>query len=388
MFDVIVIGGGIIGCAAAYYLKIMDPSIKIAILERDPSYTYASTTLSFGVIRTQFSLKESIMMSQFTLEVLDRFEEEMAWNRDGTGVIFRKNGYLFLYSEQDEPMAAEALKLQLELGCCVEWWTQEEIQRHYPLMVATGLTDLTGGIFSVDDGYLDPYIFLMAYRNKAISLGVRFIKDEMSVLLQGSNRVRGVRLTSGSQLEAPVVLNATGAWATRVAITAGLKLPIDSFMLQAFAFKPAVNPKKLPFVVVPSGVYFRPEIGSQILVGLRRLEDKDNFNFRWERKRFIEFIWPELAKAIPAFDTGRLLRGWAGLISQTRLDANPILGEWPDLPGFYLTNGCSGHGLMHAPAIGRAIAEMILDREPSLDLSILGPERILANRPLKETCLF
>jgi glycine/D-amino acid oxidase-like deaminating enzyme len=116
-------------------------------------------------------------------------------------------------------------------------------------------------------------------------------------------------------------------------------------------------------------------------------QDPVGFDFSWDEKRFMEILWPELAEFVPAFDTLKLVRGWAGLYAVNTLDGNAILGEWPDLKGFYLANGFSGHGLMQAPAVGRYISEMILALPPILDLSNFRAERILADRPLSESGL-
>jgi glycine/D-amino acid oxidase-like deaminating enzyme len=116
-------------------------------------------------------------------------------------------------------------------------------------------------------------------------------------------------------------------------------------------------------------------------------EDPVGFDFSWDDKRFLEILWPELAKFVPAFDTLRLVRGWAGLYAVNSLDGNAILGEWPELKGFYLANGFSGHGLQQAPAVGRYLSELITGRSLSLDLSPFSPQRVLENKPLSETRL-
>ncbi|MBW1724151.1 MAG: FAD-binding oxidoreductase [Deltaproteobacteria bacterium] len=113
-------------------------------------------------------------------------------------------------------------------------------------------------------------------------------------------------------------------------------------------------------------------------------EDPVGFDFSWDDKRFMEILWPELAEFVPAFDTLKLLRGWAGLYAVNTLDGNAILGEWPELKGFFLVNGFSGHGLQQAPAAGRYVSERILNVVPKLDLSNFRPERILENKPLSE----
>jgi glycine/D-amino acid oxidase-like deaminating enzyme len=140
----------------------------------------------------------------------------------------------------------------------------------------------------------------------------------------------------------------------------------------------------LPLTILPSGLYFRTETGNQILLGKSLDEDPVGFDFSWDDKRFTEVLWPELAEFVPAFDTLKLVRGWAGLYAVNTLDGNAILGEWPDLKGFFLANGFSGHGLQQGPAVGRYLSELISGMPPSLDLSVFSPERILDNKPLSE----
>jgi glycine/D-amino acid oxidase-like deaminating enzyme len=157
---------------------------------------------------------------------------------------------------------------------------------------------------------------------------------------------------------------------------------------QVFALEPAVKPENpLPLTVLPSGLYFRTETGGMILLGKSMAEDPVGFDFTWDEKRFMDILWPELAGFVPAFDRLKLVRGWAGLYAVNTLDSNAILGEWPELKGFYLANGFSGHGLQQAPAVGRYLSELILDLPPKLDLSIFGAERILENKPLSESGL-
>jgi glycine/D-amino acid oxidase-like deaminating enzyme len=164
-----------------------------------------------------------------------------------------------------------------------------------------------------------------------------------------------------------------------------VKLPVEPVKRQVFALDPAVKPEgPLPLTILPSGLYFRTETGGQILLGKSMKDDPVGFDFNWDEKRFTEKLWPELAEFVPAFDTLKLTRGWAGLYAVNTLDGNAILGEWPDLEGFFLANGFSGHGLQQAPAVGRYLSELIVGIRPTLDLSIFRPERILENKPLGE----
>jgi glycine/D-amino acid oxidase-like deaminating enzyme len=225
----------------------------------------------------------------------------------------------------------------------------------------------------------------MAYRAKAKSLGTEFLKDEVVEITTVENTVTGVKLASGEILTAKTIVNCAGAWATKVAKTANVNLPVAPTKRQVFALDTAVKPEgPLPLTILPSGLYFRTETGNLILLGKSMDEDPIGFDFTWDNKRFMEILWPELAEFVPSFDTLKLMRGWAGLYAVNTMDENAILGEWPELKGLFLANGFSGHGLQQAPAVGRYLSELILGRTPTLDLSIFQPERILENRPLHE----
>jgi FAD-dependent oxidoreductase domain-containing protein 1 len=381
-WDVVIVGGGIMGSATAYYLVKNDQRLKVAVVERDPSYERASTTLSMANIRIQFSLKENIQISQYAFEALDRFEEEMTVDDDKPYIAFHREGNLFLVDRDGRGTAERGLELQQSLGCPVEWWAPREIKAHYPLYDAS---TYDGGTFGPRDGHLDAYAVLMGYKAKARSLGAQFIKGEATGVLVKGKEVVGVRLASGEELSSKVVVNCAGPWASEVARTAGIEIPVIPVKRQVFALDTKVKPEgPLPLTILPSGLYFRTETGNLILLGKSLDDDPVGFSFTWDDKRFMELLWPELAEFVPAFDTLKIVRGWAGLYAVNTLDSNAILGEWPELKGFYLANGFSGHGLQQGPAVGRYIAELITGAKPELDLSIFSPRRILENKPLSE----
>ena len=385
MYDVIIVGGSIMGSATAYYLMKTDSALKVAVVERDPSYSRASTTLSMSNIRIQFSLKENIEISKFTFDVLQRFEEDMAVEGRKFKIYFHREGNLFLVDRENQNTAKQALDLQKELGCRVEWWSPKKIKETFPLYEPG---KMLGGTYSSDDGHIDAYAMLMGYRTKARSLGTENINNEVVEIMSTAGRATGVRLASNEHINAKYVINCAGAWAAQVAETAGVKLPVVPVKRQVFTLDTAVKPQgSLPLTVLPSGLYFRTETGGIILLGKSMAEDPVGIQFSWDDKRFMEILWPELAEFVPAFDRLKLIRGWAGLYAVNTLDGNAILGEWPEMKGFYLANGFSGHGLQQAPAVGRYLSELILERPPALDLSIFHPDRILENTPLSEVGL-
>lgn len=381
-YDVVIVGGGIMGCSTAYHLMRREEGLKVVVVERDPTYARASSTLSVANVRVQFSLKENVQISSHALEILERFEHEMAVGEDRPYIGFRREGNLFMVKEAGRAAAESALTLQKGLGCHVEWWSPERIRERFPLYDASGYS---GGTFGARDGHLDAYALLMGYKAKARSLGAAFIKDEVLEVLREGRRAGGVTLGSGARLTSKIVVNCAGPWAAQVARTAGVVIPVEPVKRQIYALETAVRPEgPLPLTVLPSGLYFRTETGGLILLGKSLADDPVGFDFTWDEKRFTENLWPELAEFVPAFDTLKVKRGWAGLYAVNTLDSNAILGEWPELRGFFLANGFSGHGLQQGPAVGRYLSELILGLKPALDLSIFTPQRVLENRPLSE----
>jgi FAD-dependent oxidoreductase domain-containing protein 1 len=381
-YDVVITGGGIMGSATAYYLTQMAPGLKVVVVERDPTYARASTTLSMSNVRIQFSLKENIQISQYAFEVLERFEEEMAVEDRKPKIYFHREGNLFLVGEQNLEAARRAFDLQRSLGCRVEWWSPSEIKARYPLYETA---NLVGGTFGPGDGHFDAYAALMAYKAKARSQGAEYRAGEVVQIRVAGRRATGVDLDSGAKLSAGKVINCGGAWAAELAETAGVKLPVIPVKRQVFALDTAVKPEgPLPLTVLLSGLYFRSETGGLILLGKSMEEDPVGFSFSWDQQRFMEILWPELAEFVPAWDRLKLVRGWAGLYDVNTLDQNAIIGEWPEIKGLYLATGFSGHGLQQGPAVGRYISELILATPASLDLSVFSPKRILENRPLSE----
>jgi glycine/D-amino acid oxidase-like deaminating enzyme len=382
VYDVIIVGGGIMGSASAYYLTFLDPRLRVVVVEKDPTYQFASTTLSMSNARIQFSLDHNIRISQYTFEVLADFADTMTVGDHRPHIAWRQEGNLFLYDTAGRAGAERSLALQRRLGCQVEWWNPDRIRETYPLY---NLEGLVGGVFGPQDGHFDAYAVLMAYRAKARAQGAHYLSAEATRIMTDATRVTGVELRSGERLQAGWVINCAGAWCAKIAATAGVSLPVQPVKRQVFVLDTQVKPQgPLPLTVLPSGLYFRTETGGTILLGKSMAEDPVGFDFTWDDQRFNEILWPELAEFVPAFDTLKLMRGWAGLYAVNTLDSNAILGEWPELSGFMLANGFSGHGLQQAPAVGRYMAELILGRAPALDLSAFSPRRILENRPLCE----
>lgn len=383
-YDVVIVGGGVMGCATAYYLLKFDPKLKVAIIEKDPSYEFASTPLSDGNMRIQFNIKENIQISQYGLEVMERFAEEFEVDGVRPDAAFRQQGNLFVLDEHSKDESHEGYLLQKSLGCEVEWLTPEEVGKYYPLY---NLKDCVAGTFGPKDGTMSPMGVLNGYKKKVIQLGAVYIHAEVTQVLKEGDQVTGVKLSNGEVLGSNIVMNAAGAWAKAVGESVGVHIPVEPTKRQVTIVETNVHPEKvLPALFLPSGLYVIHEGEGIFMIGKCFPDDYvGTDDFVWERSMFEERMWPELVEYLPAFDRLKILRGWAGLYEVNSLDSNALLGELPDLKGFYLANGFSGHGFQQCHAVGRYIAELMLNKASTLDLSIFSPNRILENAPVFES---
>jgi len=381
-YDVIIVGGGIMGSSTAYNLMAADPSLKVIVIERDFGFEKSSTTLSMVNARIQFSLKENVLISQYAFDVLENFEEKMAVSGKNPAIFYRREGNLFLYDEKSLTAAKRAFQMQKELGCAIEWWSPEKIKDEFPIY--ENFDDIVGASFGPEDGHFDAHSVLMGYKAKAKSMGVKFVQDDVVELITSAGAISSVKTDSNKIYSSSNVVNCTGAWANLILKTVGIKLPMEPVKRQVFAVKHEVKlDYPLPLTILPSGFYFRTETGGLLLLGKSMNEDPAGFDFTWDDERF-EHLWGELYEFAPVFESLKLLKGWAGLYAVNIMDANAILGEWPEIKGLYLANGFSGHGLQQGPAVGRYMTELIIGKSPTLDLSVFSPLRIFKKIPIKE----
>ena len=381
-YDVIFAGGGVMGCAIAYHLLKADPTLSVAIVEKDPSYAQSSTVLSDGNMRVQFNVKENVLMSLYGLAMVERMGDELAVGDDRPDPLFRREGNLFLADAAGLAAAQEGVALQQSLGAAVEWLAPEAVLRRYPFINPEGLA---GGAWGANDGTMDPTAVLMAYKHKSIALGAEYVVGEVAGATRSGGRASGVTLRSGQTLAARYVVNSAGAWGVDLARSVGVALPIAPTMRHVFHLEgPVSSDTVLPLIVFPSGLYLHHEHGNHFICGKSLTVDPVSFDFTFKRSLFVDHVWEDLAACIPDFERVKVVGGWAGLYAVNTFDGNAILGEWPELPGFIIVGGFSGHGFQQCHAVGAYLADVILGREPALDLGVFSPRRILENQPIFE----
>ena len=385
-YDVAIVGGGAIGSAIAYFLKA-DPMFdgSVAVIERDPTYAQASSALSASSIRQQFSTPENIRMSRFGIGFLREIDRHLGLG-DGTPVDIglHEGGYLYLATAMFEEALRANHAIQVAEGADVVLLRPDEIESRFPWMsiedVALGSLGLSG------EGWFDGYGLMQAFRRKARALGAEFLAAEVDGLEVDGDRVTRLRLRDGQTAEAGHVVNAAGPWSGAVAAMAGVELPVEARRRCVFGFHAQATVPDCPLVIDTSGIWFRPEgEGFITAISPRPEEDLDGLPLTVDQRLFDDRIWPALATRVPAFDSIKVRNAWAGYYEYSTFDRNAIIGPHPELANLLFATGFSGHGIQHAPAVGRAIAELIVaGRYTTLDLGIFGYQRLREGRRVIE----
>ncbi|TPL96438.1 FAD-binding oxidoreductase [Mesorhizobium sp. B2-3-11] len=382
-YDIVIIGGAIVGSSVAYYLREEGFSGSIALIERDPQFAHAATTLSMASIRQQFSIPENIRLSQFTLKLFRRLKEEFGAEAD---IGFREGGYLILAGEAGLPILKANHAAQVAEGADILLENADQLTRRFPWLSAEGIT--AGAYGRSGEGWFDAHAMLMLFRKALREKKIDFISASVSGIERQGDRITGVSLDNGDRLEAGTVINAAGPNAGKVAALAGLALPVEPRKRNVFVFEAREKYADMPLLVDPSGIYVRPE-GSVYLTGGAEPEEGDgpadagDFEVDWPL--FEEVIWPVLATRIPAFEAIKPTRAWAGHYDYNTLDQNAVIGPHPEVANFLFANGFSGHGLQQAPAVGKALAELIVHGGyRTIDCSAFGYSRVAEGRAFRE----
>ena len=383
-FDVAIVGGAAIGAAVAYFLTAVERfGGSVVVIERDSTFRTASTALSAAGIRQQFSTPENIRLSRFGLEFLRSLAARHGPDADPA---LHENGYLILATEAGRAALEENHRVQRAEDAPVILLDYAGLSERFPWLSTEAIA--AGGFGTSGEGWFDAHTLLRTFRAAAREFGATLIAGEVVGIDTANRRIEAVRLADGSRIRCGVLINAAGPAAGRLAALAGRRLPVEPRKRTVFVVDCPDAPRDLPLVADPSGTWVRPE-GNGFITGWSPPEEQDGpadpDDFEPDHAIFEETLWPALAARIPAFERLKVTGAWAGHYDYNSLDQNAVIGPDPDLPNFLYANGFSGHGLQHAPGVGRAVAELIAQGGyRTLDLSVFGYERIAAGRPFFE----
>ena len=380
--EVVIIGGGIVGASIAYHLAEAGCA-GVLVLEREPHLGRGSTGKSMGGVRAQFSTEINIRQSLYALDFFARFEEAT-----GCPGGYRPQGYLFV-ATSEKHMAYLRTNYQLQVACgleSVELLSPAEVLHYMPHLRSD---DILGGSFNPIDGFVDPHSVMSGFMQRATEKGVRLRKGrEVTAIIQDAQGIAGIE-SAGDRVATRTVVNAAGPWAAQVAALAGVQLPVEPLRRMLVPTEPfPLIAHEAPMTIdMATGFHFRPE-GLGVLLAWNDPEETPGFKTLFD-PAFVEKILLRAVDRVPCFEALEVnpKRAWAGLYEMTP-DHYPILGPVPEVSGLYLANGFSGHGVMHSPATGKVLADLILrGRTDLIDATALNLARFAEGRLIHETAV-
>jgi len=379
--DVVIIGGGIVGSSVAYHL-VAAGCKSVLVIERETAQGKGSTGKSMGGVRAQFSTPVNIQMSLYSIPFYASFEDRLGHPCD-----YRPQGYLFCATNEKHMAYLRAnYEKQVAMGLKnVRIVAGDEIRSMFPQLRGD---DIVGGSFCSTDGFVDPYSVMIGFMTWAADHGATLWKN---ATVSGISRSKGSFqvLTSRDTVSTRTVVNCCGAWAAGIARMVGIELPVEPLRRMLVPTEPFDEfPHTAPMIIdMSTGFHFRPE-SRGFLLAWNDPEEMPGYKMDFEPS-FIEKILTRAADRVPAFENVAVnpKRAWAGLYEMTP-DHHPILGESPDVPGYFFANGFSGHGVMHSPATGKILSDLILTGKTELiDASLLNFARFAEGRTIHETAV-
>jgi sarcosine oxidase subunit beta len=383
--DVVIIGGGIVGSSIAYHL-VAAGCKNALVIERETAQGKGSTGKSMGGVRAQFSTPVNIQMSLYSIPFYASFEERL-----GLPCDYRPQGYLFCATDENHLAYLRAnYKKQVAMGLKnVQVIAGDEIRNMFPQLRSD---DIVGGSFCSTDGFVDPYSAMIGFMTWASDHGATLWKNTTVTGIARNTNSNGGNFevtTSRGTVSTRTVVNCAGAWAASIAKMVGIDLPVEPLRRMLVPTEPFDQfPHTAPMIIdMSTGFHFRPE-GRGFLLAWNDPEETPGYKMDFD-PAFIEKILTRAADRVPAFENVAVnpKRAWAGLYEMTP-DHHPILGESPDVPGFFFANGFSGHGVMHSPATGKVLSDLILTGKTDLiDVSLLDFSRFAEGRMIHETAV-
>ena len=389
-YDVVIIGGAIMGSSVAWFLS-QNPDFNgsILVVEKDQNYEFCSTAHTTSCMRQQFSTKLNVQISQFAADFVLNLQEYMVDKIKIPKLKINSFGYMYL---ADDVSFAETLKdnqkIQIEAGAATELLSPTEIKLRYPFYNVEDI--ILGSINLVNEGYWDSMAVFDCWRNKAQENGVEYIENKVVDIIKNKSgdRIKSIKLRSGELIAGENFVNASGPRAAFTSKMAGIDIPVEPRKRYSWIFK-AEKPldRQLPLTIDPSGIHVRENGGGTYQAGGHGVEDPavDFDDFAMDHDLWEEKVWPILAHRIPNFESIKLMHDWAGHYSMNTLDQNAIVGPHNEVQNFFFLNGFSGHGTQQAPAMGRAVSELLTyGAYQTLDMTPFHYERLMKGNQLVE----
>jgi sarcosine oxidase subunit beta len=383
--DVVIIGAGIVGSSIAFHLT--EAGVRnVLVIERETRQGLGSTGKSMGGVRAQFSTEVNIRMSIYSIPFFARFEEAT-----GHPSGYKPHGYLFMATNDSHMNYLHKNSArQKALGLKnVELLSPDAIRKVLPQLRSD---DIIGGSFCPTDGFVDPESVMTGFMARAIERGAELWRGtQVTGISTGHSTISGVQTTKGDA-STRIVVNAAGPWAAAIARMAGADLPVQPLRRMLVLTEPYSGlpglPERLPMIIdMTTGWHFRQE-GLGLLMAWAGADQQPGFRADFD-PAFIEKILTHAAARVPNFANLAVnpRRCWAGLYEMSP-DHHAILGPAPEVRGFYFANGFSGHGVMHSPATGRIIADLIVHGETQvIDARDLNVQRFAEGRAIEETAI-
>ena len=381
-YDVVIIGGAIMGSSTAWFLS-QNPDFNgtILVVEKDQKYEFCSTAHTTSCIRQQFSTKLNVEISQFAANFINNFHKYMDSDARVPKLKIKSFGYMYLAADED---FAENLKsnqkVQEAAGAATELLTPDEIKSRYPFYNVEDIK--LGSINLVNEGYWDSITAFEWMKNKAQENGVEYIENEVTAFTKNNSgdRINNIKLASGETVYGENFVNATGPRAALISKMAGINIPVEPRKRYSWIFK-AESPldRDLPLTIDPSGFHVRENGGGTYQAGGHGIYDPAvNFDdFEMDHDLWENTVWPILFNRIPQFESLKLVSQWAGHYAMNTLDQNAIVGPHTEVKNFMFLNGFSGHGTQQAPAMGRGLGEyLVYGKYKTLDLTPFHFDRI------------
>jgi glycine/D-amino acid oxidase-like deaminating enzyme len=391
-YDVVIVGGAMLGSSVAWFLSD-NPDFKgsVLVVERDPTYQFAATSLTNSCIRQQFSAEINVRISQFGADFVKNFQAHLGHDPRVPKPLIHSFGYLYLADTQAfADVLKSAQRVQAACGAGTRHLTRTEIAAAYPFYQ---LDDIVGGNHNlIDEGYFDGATLFDWWKRMARERGVDYCQNDVVAMTRNpaGSRVESVTLASGEIISCGTVVNASGTRASLTSRMVGIDIPVEPRKRYTFVFA-AEKPldRDLPLTIDPSGVHCRTD-GRSYMAGCPPDDDAavDHMDFDMDHSIWEQKVWPAIANRIPQFEAVKVINAWAGHYDYNTLDQNAILGAHSTVRNFMFVNGFSGHGFQQAPAMGRGLSELITyGAFRSLDLSAFGFDRIARNEPFLETAV-